>query len=164
MYEELRLLAAQKLSHERPGQTLQTTALVHEAYIRLIGSENQNWDSHGHFFMAAAEAMRRILIDNARRKQSVRRGGRHHKVDLNEAPLSTEGPKEDQLLLNEALDKLEHEDPQLAEVVKLRYFAGLTLEQVAKIMGVARRTVDRYWALGRAWLYQEMTRQSESLQ
>ena len=89
VYEELRLLAAQKLSHERPGQTLQTTALVHEAYIRLIGSENQNWDSHGHFFMAAAEAMRRILIDNARRKQSVRRGGRHHKVDLNEAPLST---------------------------------------------------------------------------
>ncbi len=162
VYEELRVLAAQRLSQEQAGQTLQATALVHEAYIRLIGSENRNWDSHGHFFAAAAEAMRRILIDNARRKQSMRRGGAHQKVDLEEACLSSEGPQEDLLLLNEALDKLEQEDHQLAEVVKLRYFAGLTLEQVARIMGIARRTVDRHWALGRAWLYQEMTGQPES--
>jgi len=161
VYEELRVLAAQRLSHESPGQTLQATALVHEAYIRLIGFEDRNWDNHGHFFAAAAEAMRRILIDSARRKQSARRGGGHQKVDLDEAHLSIEQSKEDLLLLDEALNRLEQEDPQLAEVVKLRYFAGLTLEQVAKIMSIARRTVDRYWALGRAWLYQEMTEQSE---
>jgi RNA polymerase sigma factor (TIGR02999 family) len=157
VYEELRILAAQRLSHEPPGQTLQATALVHEAYLRLLGDECQTWESRGHFFAAAAEAMRRILVDNARRKQSVRHGGDYQKLDVDLVCPSVEGPQEDVLALSEALDKLEHEDAQLAEVIKLRYFAGLTHDQIAKIKGVARRTVDRYWALGRAWLYQEMT-------
>jgi RNA polymerase sigma factor (TIGR02999 family) len=158
VYEELRLLAAQKMSQEKPGQTIQATALVHEAYIRLVGSEAKDWRSRGHFFAAAAEAMRRILVDNARRKRSLKHGGQSQKVKLSEAFLAIEGPKEDLLALNEALDKLAHEDEKLAELVKLRYFAGLTLEQTATIMDIGRRTADRYWALGRAWLYQEMTK------
>jgi RNA polymerase sigma factor (TIGR02999 family) len=157
VYEELRLLAAQRLSKEPPGQTLQATALVHEAYIRLVGAEGQSWDSRGHFFAAAAEAMRRILIENARRKRSIRHGGHFQKVNLSDALLAIEEPKDDLLALNEALDKLAGEDEKLAELVKLRYFAGLTLDQIAKIMGITRRTADRHWALGRAWLYQEMT-------
>jgi RNA polymerase sigma factor (TIGR02999 family) len=158
VYEELRILASQKLSQETPGQTLQATALVHEAYLRLVGSEAQNWDNRGHFFAAAAEAMRRILVDKARFKQSMRHGGKHQKVDLNDAILLIEDPKEDIIAVNEALDKLENEDLKLANVIKLRYFSGLTLDQIAVIMGIGRRTVDRYWALGRAWLYQEITR------
>ncbi len=157
VYEELRLLAAQKMSQELPGQTLQATALVHEAYLRLVGAEAQNWDSRGHFFAAAAEAMRRILVDKARRKLSVRHGGNHKKRDLSDVFLAIEDPKDDVLAVNEALDKLANEDPRLAEVIKLRYFGGLTLNQIAAIMGIGRRTVDRYWALGRAWLYQEIT-------
>ena len=158
VYDELRLLAAQKMSQEKPGQTLQATALVHEAYIRLVGTEAQNWDSRGHFFAAAAEAMRRILVDNARRKQSKRSGGDRQRISLSEASLAIEGPKEDILALDEALDRLANEDQRIAAVIKLRYFAGLALDQVADVMGLGRRTVDRYWALGRAWLYQEMTR------
>ncbi len=160
IYEELRILAAQKLSHEKPGQTLQATALVHEAYIRLVGEEERNWDSRGHFFAATAEAMRRILVDNARHKRSIRHGGHHQKVSLTGAFLSIEDPKDDLLVLNEALDKLANEDQKLAELIKLRYFAGLTLDQIAEIMGIGRRTADRYWALGRAWLYQEITREN----
>ena len=157
VYEELRLLAAQKMSQDKPGQTLQATALVHEAYIRLVGAEGQNWDGRGHFFAAAAEAMRRILVDNARRKASARHGGQSQKVSLSKAFLAVEGPREDLLALNEALDRLSAEDRKLAELVKLRYFAGLTLDQISTIMGIGRRTADRYWALGRAWLYQAMT-------
>jgi len=158
VYEELRLLAARKLSHERPGQTLQATALVHEAYIRLVGSEGKRWESRRHFFAAAAEAMRRILVDNARRKRSIRHGGARRKVEFSDAFAVVEEPREDLLGLDEALEKLGEEDANLAELVKLRYFAGLTLEQVAQIMGIGQRTADRYWALGRAWLHQEMAR------
>jgi RNA polymerase sigma factor (TIGR02999 family) len=159
VYEELRLLAAQKMAKELPGQTLQATALVHEAYLRLVGNEIQNWDSRGHFFAAAAEAMRRILVDKARFKQSMRHGGKHQKKDLSDMFLLIEDPKDDIVAVDDALDKLEREDPKLANVIKLRYFSGLTLDQIATIMGIGRRTVDRYWALGRAWLYQEITQE-----
>lgn len=162
IYEELRLLAAQKMAQEKPGQTLQATALVHEAYIRLVGEESSSWDSSGHFFAAAAEAMRRILVDNARQKRSIRHGGKRQKVSLTEAFLASEDPKDDLLALNEALNKLANEDPKLAELIKLRYFAGLTLDQIAKMMGIGRRTADRYWALGRAWLYQEITQEDKT--
>ena len=158
VYEELRLLAAQRMTHESPGQTLQATALVHEAYLRLVGTEAQSWDSRGHFFAAAAEAIRRILIDNARRKKSVRHGGKHQRIGLSKVSAIEEDSIDDVLALDEALNRLSTEDPQLAEVVRLRYFAGLTLEQIAAVLKTGRRTVDRYWALGRAWLYQEMTR------
>jgi RNA polymerase sigma factor (TIGR02999 family) len=157
IYEELRLLAAQKMAQEQPGQTLQATALVHEAYLRLVENEARNWDSRGHFFAAAAEAMRRILVDKARRKQGIRHSGKHKKIDLSDAFLAIEDPKDDILAVNEALDKLANEDSKLAEVIKLRYFGGLTLDQIAAIMGIGRRTADRYWALGRAWLYQEIS-------
>jgi len=156
VYEELRLLAAQKLSHEPPGQTLQATALVHEAYLRLVGDEPQSWENRGHFFAAVAEAMRRILVERARHRQSAKHGGSLQRVALDEATLSAHDPQEDVLALDEALDRLATEDEKLAEVVKLRYFGGLTLNQIAEVMGVTRRTVDRHWALGRAWLYQEM--------
>ena len=158
LYEELRLLAAQRLSHEPPGQTLQATALVHEAYLRLVGDDPRSWENRGHFFAAAAEAMRRILVERARHRQSDRHGGGLHKVPFDEAIPTIDDPKEDLLALDDALDKLAREDEQLAAVVKLRYFAGLTLSQIAEVMGVTRRTVDRHWALGRAWLYQEMTK------
>ena len=159
IYDELRLLAAQKMSQELPGQTLQATALVHEAYLRLVGNEIQNWDSRGHFFAAAAEAMRRILVDKARFKQSIRHGGKHQKKHLSDVFFIIEDSKDDIIAVNDALDKLESEDPKLANVIKLRYFGGLTLNQIATIMGVGRRTVGRYWALGRAWLYQEITQE-----
>ena len=157
VYEELRLLAARKLSHERPGQTLQATALVHEAYLRLIGYEPQTWDSRGHFFSAAAEAMRRILVEKARRKRSSKHGGDLQRVELDTVRAAGGDCQGDLLALDEALNRLTAQDPNLADVVKLRYFAGLTLSQIAEIRGVSRRTVDRHWALGRAWLYREMT-------
>ncbi|UCC99177.1 MAG: sigma-70 family RNA polymerase sigma factor [Phycisphaerales bacterium] len=162
VYEELRLLAAEKMSREKPGQTLQATALVHEAYLRLVGAEPANWDNRGHFFAAAAEAMRRILVEKARHKRSIRRGGDYKKVDLSEAFLAIEEPKDEILTVNEALNKLTNEDAPLAEVIKLRYFAGLTLDQIAALMGIGRRTADRYWALGRAWLYREITQQQKA--
>ncbi len=158
VYEELRRLAAQKMSHERPGQTLEATALVHEAYIRLLGAEAQNWSGRTHFFSAAAEAMRRILIENARRKQRYKHGSDRHRVDLNDSEIAIEGPSTDLLALDEALTKLTEEDRVVANLVKLRYFAGLTLEQAAAVLGVSRRTADRYWAYARAWLYQEITK------
>ena len=150
VYQELRLLAAQKMSQESPGQTLQATALVHEAYIRLIEAKDQSWNSRGHFFKAAAEAMRRILIDNARRKKSLREGGDHQQIDIDQANLkalvpSNENSSEDILALDEALEKLNKIDPRNAEFVKLRYFAGLSLNQVAEIEGISRRTATRWW-------------------
>jgi len=156
VYEELRLLAAQKLSHEPPGQTLQATALVHEAYIRLVGDELQNWNSRGHFFVAAAEAMRRILVESARRKGCVKRGGSRRRVDLDAAELVVDGFPEDIIALDGALARLADHKPLVAEVVRLRYFAGLTLGQISEILAVSRRTVDSYWAYARAWLYREL--------
>jgi RNA polymerase sigma factor (TIGR02999 family) len=158
VYEELRLLAAQKLSHEAPGQTLQATALVHEAYLRLIGDEAQSWKSRGHFFGAAAEAMRRILVDNARRKSSAKGGGGHRRLSLDVAVASNPERPEELIALDEALCRLALEDPPVAELVKLRYFAGLTLDQAARAMGVSRRTVARYWDYGRVRLLHEMTK------
>ena len=158
VYEELRLLAAQKLSKELPGQTLQATALVHEAYLRLVGSENQNWDCRGHFFAAAAEAMRRILVENARRKKYQRHGGKYNRVTLNESSAAdgrTISP-DDLLALDEALQKLESEDKTKAELVKLRFFAGLTGEQAAGILGISHATAERYWAYARSWLRLEV--------
>ncbi len=153
VYEELRILAAQKLFHESPGQTLQATALVHEAYLRLVGSEPRSWDNCGHFFAAAAEAMRRILVENARHKKSLKHGGRLQPVDLVESLAVDEAsPPEEMLALDEALAVLAREDPATAEVVKLRYFAGLSLPQIAKIAGVSERTAARFWAYGRVWL------------
>ena len=163
VYEELRRLAAQKMSHEPPGQTLQATALVHEAYIRLVGSEAQDWSGRTHFFAAAAEAMRRILIDNARRKQRLKRGGKQQKIDLDKAEIAIEGPSTDLIALDEALVKLAEEDRIVADLVKMRYFAGLSLGQAAAILGVSRRTADRYWFYARAWLYQEITSEHKPL-
>ncbi len=162
VYEELRLLAAHKMSQEPPGQTLEGTALVHEAYLRLVEAKDQNWNSRGHFFKAAAEAMRRILVDNARRKKSLRAGGEHQKIDINQAgllafTLSDERSSEDLLALDEALEKLSETDPRNAELVKLRYFAGLSLDQVAEIEGVSRRTATRWWTYARAWLHREIS-------
>jgi len=158
VYEELRLLAARKLSHERPGQTLQATALVHEAYLRLVAEEGQNWKNRSHFFKTAAEAMRRILIDNARRNKSQKRGGDRRRVSLQEVDgVCPENASVDDLLaLDEALAKLADEDATKAEVVKLRYFAGLTVEQTAEILGVSGTTAKLHWSYARAWLLREM--------
>jgi len=158
VYEELRRLAAQKMSQEPLGQTLQATALVHEAYIRLVGAENQKWSSRGHFFAAAAEAMRRILIENARRKQRRKRGGGHQRVELDDADVAIEGPETDIIALDEALAKLALEDPVKADLVKLRYFAGLTIEQAAKILQISRATAERYWSYARAFLFHEINK------
>jgi RNA polymerase sigma factor (TIGR02999 family) len=162
VYDELRRLAAQKLSHEKPGQTLQATALVHEAYIRLVRSEDQNWDSRGHFFAAAAEAMRRVLLENARHKQRVRCGGGHHRIDLDLADLKTKEPSIDLIILDEALEKLASEDKQCAELVKLKYFAGLTTEQAAAVLRIPPRTAYRDWAYARSWLRLQMSTGDEA--
>ena len=154
VYEELHRLAAKKMSLESPGQTLQPTALVHEAYIRLVGSEAKNWNSRTHFFYAAAESMRRILIDNARRKKSQRRGGDRNRVDLsNTVPMKNDAEEMDDLIaLDEALDILSAKDKIKADLVKLRYFAGLTSKQAADLLGISHNTADKYWAYARAWL------------
>ena len=158
VYEELRKLAAQKLSQERPGQTLQATALVHEAYLRLVGTEdNHRWDSRGHFFAAAAEAMRRILVEQARRKQGPKAGGHLQRVELEEAEVAVGDANLDILALNEALEKLAAIAPRKAELVKLRYFAGLTIDQTARALGVASSTVDLDWAYAKSWLFAEMS-------
>jgi RNA polymerase sigma factor (TIGR02999 family) len=153
VYEELRLLAAQRLSRELPGQTLQPTALVHEAYLRLVEDEPQNWNSRGHFFSAAAEAMRRILIENARRKQRLKRGSQRQRVNLHDEVLAIEEPSDDLIALDEALTKLAETDKTKAELVKLRYFAGLTLEQAAELLDISPTTAKRYWTYAKAWLY-----------
>jgi RNA polymerase sigma factor (TIGR02999 family) len=157
VYEELRRLAAQRLAQEKPGQTLQATALVHEAYLRLIGGdESQQWNSRGHFFAAAAEAMRRILIENARHKQSQKAGGGWHRVDLADVEPTATDSSQDLLDLNEALAKLELQDSRKANLVKLRYFAGLTNEQAAAALGISPSTADNDWAYAKSWLRLEM--------
>jgi len=158
VYEELRRVATWKLSREKPGQTLQATALVHEAYIRLVGAEAQNWSSRTHFFAAAAEAMRRILVENARRKKRLRHGGNLHRAEMQDADLMIDVPCDDLLALNEALTKFAVEDPAKANLVKLRYFAGLTLEQAAEMLGISRATADRYWSYARAWLFDQINK------
>jgi RNA polymerase sigma factor (TIGR02999 family) len=160
VYEELRLLAAQKLSQEPPGQTLQATALVHEAYIRLVEAKDQSWNSRNHFFMAAAEAMRRILIENARHKKSLKRGGGHQRVDLDSAAMFVNESPDDVIALDEALKKLGLEDPTKANLVKLRYFTGLSIDQAAEILGISRATAIRHWSFTRAWLFQRIKRNS----
>jgi RNA polymerase sigma factor (TIGR02999 family) len=157
VYDELRKLAAAKLSQEKPGQTLQATALVHEAYLRLVGAERgQDWDSRGHFFAAAAEAMRRILIDQARTKQSQRRGGGRQRLDLEYVDLAVPEAELDVLALHEVLERFEQLDPVKAKLVKLRYFAGLSIPQAAEVLGISSNTADRYWAYARAWLHAEL--------
>jgi RNA polymerase sigma factor (TIGR02999 family) len=158
VYDELRRLAAQKLTQEAPGQTLQATALVHEAYLRLVnGDEARHWDNRGHFFAAAAEAMRRILLNRARDKKRLKRGGDHKRVNLDQLAVVDDASDDDLLALDESLEKLARESPACAELVKLRFFAGLTLEEAAAALGLARRTADRLWAFARAWLYQSLS-------
>jgi len=164
VYEELRLLAAQKLSQEPPGQTLQATALVHEAYIRLVGKEAHNWQGRGHFFAAAAEAIRRILVENARRKQRLRHGGGHRRVAFNDAEPATGESSDDLIALDEALAKLSEKDKVKADLVKLRFFAGLTGEQAAKVLDISHNTADRYWSYARSWLHMEITKANETSQ
>jgi RNA polymerase sigma factor (TIGR02999 family) len=162
VYDELRKLAAQKLAQEKPGQTLEATALVHEAYLRLVtGAEAQQWDSRRHFFVAAAEAMRRILIDRARDKRRFKRGGGWRRLHLDDIDPATEQSPDDLIALDEALTKLAEEDPVCAELVKLRLFTGLTLGEAADTLGIARRTADRYWAFARSWLYDALGRGDE---
>jgi RNA polymerase sigma factor (TIGR02999 family) len=157
IYDELRRLAAHKLAQEKAGQTLQPTALVHEAYLRLVGKGDEpHWDGRGHFFAAAAEAMRRILVENARHKRSLKRGGDRVRRECDEAMLAAPEPVEDLLALDEALDKLAKKDPQKAELVKLRYFAGMTIEEAATVLRISAATAKRHWAYTRAWLYQEI--------
>jgi RNA polymerase sigma factor (TIGR02999 family) len=157
VYEELRKLATERLAQEKPGQTLQATALVHEAYMRLVGAdEEQYFNSRGHFFAAAAEAMRRILIDNARRKHAQKRGGQVRRVELEGLEIA-ESPDDEKLLaLEDALTRLSAKDPVKGELVKLRYFAGLTTQEAAAILGISTATADRYWAYARAWLQNEI--------
>lgn len=157
VYDELRRLAASKLSNELPGQTLQATALVHEAYIRLVdGSNSQRWDGRGHFFAAAAEAMRRILVDRARGKNTAKRGGDRMRLDLDVHSVATEDRDWELLALDEGLNALDKHDHQAASLVKLRYFAGLNRQEAADALGITPREGDRLWTLARAWLYQRM--------
>jgi RNA polymerase sigma factor (TIGR02999 family) len=155
VYDELRKLAAQKLAQEKPGQTLQATALIHEAYIRLVDVDKvQHWDSRGHFFAAAAEAMRRILVNRAQEKRCLKRGGGWKRVDLDGLAVVDDASDEDLIAIDEALGRLAQESPPCAELVKLRFFAGLSLDEAAVSLGLARRTADRYWAYARARLYE----------
>jgi RNA polymerase sigma factor (TIGR02999 family) len=159
VYEELRGLAAARLGQEKPGQTLQATALVHEAYLRLVNVEKaQQWSSRGHFFAAAAEAMRRILVDHARRKQADKHGGGRLRVDLPEEIAAPESRSDDLVALDEALSRLERHDPSAARLVKLRYFAGLSHQDAAQALGISRGAADRLWALGRAWLFRQLSK------
>ena len=157
VYEELRTLAATRLAHEKPGQTLQATALVHEAYLRLVDVKApQKWNSRGHFFAAAAEAMRRILINRARDKSRLKRGGGQIRLNFNKLKVFDDASDEELLAIDEALQKLAADSPACAELVKLRFFAGLTLDKAAEHLGIGQRTADRYWAFARAWLYNEL--------
>ena len=156
VYDELRRLAAWRLAHEQPGQTLQATALVHEAYLRLVGKEDPQWNGRRHFFGAAAEAMRRILVENARRKKRLKRGGQMERVDLAEVDLPSPLPDDDLLAMDEALDRLAKTDARAAELVKLCFFVGLTQAQAAKHLEISVATVERIWAFARAWLFREI--------
>jgi RNA polymerase sigma factor (TIGR02999 family) len=157
VYDELRKLAARKLAHEKPGQTLQATALVHEAYVRLVGyGAEPHWNSRGHFFAAAAEAMRRILVEDARRKSRLKHGRGHHRVDLESSCLVSAAPSLDLLALDEALSRLAETEPAKAELVKLRFFAGLTMPEAAAALDISPATAERYWTFARSWLYAEL--------
>jgi RNA polymerase sigma factor (TIGR02999 family) len=158
VYDELRQLAAQKLASEKAGQTLQATALVHEAYLRLVDVEKApQWNSRGHFFAAAAEAMRRILIENARRKQRLKHGGDLKRVEIELVSLPTRMSSDELLALDEALEKLQQQDPVKSQLVTLRYFGGMTIEQASQVLNISRVTAHRYWTYARAWLHQQMT-------
>ena len=157
VYQELRKLAASRLAQEKPGQTLQATALVHDAYVRLVDvKQAQHWDSRGHFFSAAAEAMRRILIENARKKQRLKHGAERERLDLDEVEAVAEAPADDLVALDDALSRLESLKPAKAEIVKLRYFAGMSVEEAANSLGVSLATAKRHWAYARAWLFAEL--------
>jgi RNA polymerase sigma factor (TIGR02999 family) len=163
VYDELRQLAAQKLAHEKPGQTLQATALVHEAYLRLVDVDKaQHWNSRGHFFAAAAEAMRRILVEQARRRRRVKHGGDRQRVGLEEALSIAEAPADDLVALDEALNRFEKVDPVAAQLVKLRYFAGLPMPQVAKTLGLSLRTAERNWTYAKTWLHRALAKADTS--
>jgi RNA polymerase sigma factor (TIGR02999 family) len=157
VYSELRQLAAAQMAHEKPGQTLDATALVHEAYLRLVG--DQQFENRRHFFAAAAEAMRRILVDNARRKRSLKRGGNRQRLDFNIEQPAGVGRSEPLLVLDEALERLQTRDPDKAQLVKLRYFAGMTIEQAAETLAISVTTANRWWTFARAWLHEEIRRQ-----
>jgi RNA polymerase sigma factor (TIGR02999 family) len=158
VYDELRKLAAQRLTHEKPGQTLQATALVHEAYIRLVDdAKSQHWNSRGHFFAAAAEAMRRILVNRARDKQRLKRGGERQRIDLDKIEFALDTSAESLLELDDAIQRLAESDQLGANLVKLRFFAGLNLKDAAEFLGIPRRTADRHWAYARAWLYDQLS-------
>src|SRR5579863_3292463 len=160
VYDELRRVAAILLARENPGHTLQATALVHEAYLRVVTpSGEQPWDNRRHFFAAAAEAMRRILVESARRKRRLRHGGGLERVELDEHDIPVEAPHEDILALNEAVDEFTREEPQKAELVKLRFFAGLDEQEAADVLGISRTTAARYWAYARAWLFDRLRQQ-----
>jgi RNA polymerase sigma factor (TIGR02999 family) len=158
VYDELRKLAAARLAQEKPGQTLQATALVHEAYLRLVGrgEQEQSWDNRGHFFAAAAEAIRRILVESARKKARIRRGGGRNRVDLDQAVSLAAEPGDDLLLLNEALSRFATLEPAKAELVKLRYFGGFSIDEAADLLGISRTSAKRHWAYARAWLLAEL--------
>jgi len=156
VYEELRRLAAHRMANELPGQTLQPTALVHEAWLRLVGNQDEHWDGRAHFFGAAAEAMRRILIDRARRKRAARHGGDQQRVELQDADLASPTNEDQLLAVNEALDKLALDHKKEAELVKLRYFVGMTNDEAAEALGISPRTAKYWWTHARAWLYQEI--------
>jgi RNA polymerase sigma factor (TIGR02999 family) len=163
VYGELRKLASQKMAHEASGQTLQATALVHEAYLRLVDVDKaQHWNSRGHFFAAAAEAMRRILVEQARRKGRLKRGGARERVALEEMEIVLEGPADDIVALDDALSRRAQKHPQKAELVKLRYFAGLTVAEAAKMLGISTSTADRHWTYARAWLFREISFDDET--
>ena len=162
LYDELRKLAAQKLAHEKPGQTLQATALVHEAYLRLVdGNMAGRWGGRAHFFAAAAEAMRRILIENARRKRAEKHGGGWHRQELMDVELAVDSSGEELFAVDEALSRLAARDPDLARLVQLRFFAGLSLEETSRCLGISERTAHRNWAYARAWLRRELDRPGE---
>jgi RNA polymerase sigma factor (TIGR02999 family) len=156
VYEELRRLATHRMAHEAPGQTLQPTALVHEAWLRLVGNENVKWDGRAHFFGAAAEAMRRILVDRAREKKALKRGGDLKRVDLDGLDLASPMPDDELLALDEALDRLSTVDTRAAEMVKLCFFVGLTQPEAARELGISLSTAERVWGFGRAWLLREV--------
>jgi RNA polymerase sigma factor (TIGR02999 family) len=158
VYTELRHLAGARMANEQPGQTLQPTALVHEAWLRLVASDQQTWQNRAHFFGAAAEAMRRILIDNARRKRARKHGGGQQRLDVADLDLAAAAKDDELLAVHEALDKFAALEPQKAELVKLRYFAGLKIEEAAQVLGVSEPTANRWWAYSRAWLFQEISR------
>lgn len=161
VYGELRKLAAHRMAQEAPGNTLQPTALVHEAWLRLVGNENPKFDGRAHFFAAAAEAMRRILIDRARRKRAARHGGDQQRVDILDVDPAASSDDDELLAVHEALDKLAARDPARAELVKLRYFVGMTIAEAAEVLGISEPTAKRYWTYARAWLYQEIKHPSQ---